>query len=129
MKDVKAAFRNLRAAPAYTGAAVVTLALAIAANTAIFGVVYAVLLRPLPIRDPASVVVVWESDPARAQLVMELTYRQVEGLSSEVRSFDSRLHRPGRLARTGPPCRAHESDRHPQRRLTRSGRLKPGGRG
>jgi putative ABC transport system permease protein len=86
--DAKSALRNLRAAPAYTLAAILTLALAIAANTAIFGVVYAILLRPLPIHDPDRLVVVWETDPAGGQTVMELTYRQFEGWSSEARGVE-----------------------------------------
>jgi putative ABC transport system permease protein len=110
VNDVRAAIRNLRAAPAYTAAAVISLALAIATNTAIFGVAYAVLLRPLPIHDPASLVFVWESDPARAQPVMELTYRQVERWSSEVRSFErlaaiSSSPWPVVLEGTGDPAR------------------------
>ncbi len=86
--DFRFALRNLRLAPAYASAAILTLALAIAANTAIFGVVYAILLKPLPIRDPDSVVIAWESDPARGQLVMELGYRQVEQWRSESKGFE-----------------------------------------
>ncbi len=44
-------------------AAIVTLSLAIAANTAIFSAVSAVLLRPLPVADPARLVMLWESNP------------------------------------------------------------------
>ena len=86
--ELKSALRNLQTAPAYTTAVALTLALAIAANTAIFGVVYAILLRPLPIHDPERLVIVWESDPAGGQPVMELTYRQFEGWKSEARAFE-----------------------------------------
>ncbi len=58
--DTRLAFRQLRKTPAFTVAAVVTLALGIGANTAIFSVVDAVMLRPLPFADPDRVVVVWE---------------------------------------------------------------------
>lgn len=86
--DLRSALRNLRAAPAYTAAAVLTLALAIAANTAIFGVVYAILLRPLPILDPARLIVVWESNASAGQPVVELSYRQFEAWSAHARSFE-----------------------------------------
>ncbi len=62
--DVTFALRQMKAAPAFTFVAVVTLALGIGANAAIFALVDAALLRPLPFHDPDRVVMLWERAPA-----------------------------------------------------------------
>ena len=60
MNDLRYSIRVLLKNPAFTALALITLALGIGVNTAIFSVVDSVLLRPLPLKDPDRVVSIWE---------------------------------------------------------------------
>src|ERR1700682_1664588 len=76
-QDLRFALRILTRSPAFTSVALIVLALGIGANTAIFSMVDAILLRPLPYPDPGRLVAIWQtantSDPK-----VWISYRDLE---------------------------------------------------
>jgi putative ABC transport system permease protein len=65
LEDIRSAFRILVRDPGYAGVAILALALGIGPNSAIFSMVSAVLLRPLPVTDADRIVTVWETWKAK----------------------------------------------------------------
>ena len=63
LRDVQFGLRILKKSPALAAAAVITLALGIGANTALFAIVRGILLRPLPVRAASRLLVIWDSNP------------------------------------------------------------------
>ena len=104
--DLVFALRQARRQPVFTIVALLTFALGIGANTAMFSVVRGVLLRPLPFRDPSRLAAIW---PTRAISNAELLFMQREsralrvGLGVEPR-LGSGDDRRGRAPTA--PCRA-----------------------
>src|SRR5262249_36491403 len=65
LRDLRHAWRLLRRQPAFAGLAILTLALGIGTTTAVFTIVYSVLLRPLPYRDPSRLVILFYGHQGR----------------------------------------------------------------
>ena len=87
LQDIRFGLRMLRKSPGFTAVAVLTLALGIGANTAVFSFTEAVLLRPLPYRDPGNLVFLWASDTQRVRRGISLP--DLSDLRAQNRVFDS----------------------------------------
>jgi putative ABC transport system permease protein len=112
LRDFSLAARNLLKARGYTAASVATLALAIGATSALFSVVHAVLLKPLPIDRTDRLVVVWEKGATADQGVSELSYANVREWAAGMRGFShlagmSSTNWSGVLDGQGEPVRLH----------------------
>jgi putative ABC transport system permease protein len=86
LRTVRLTVRDLLRQPGYTAATVLTLALAIGANSAIFSAVHGVLLTPSAIRQPDNLVISWERDVPRSPVV-EVSYRNFQDWVAHSRSF------------------------------------------
>lgn len=89
LAELRHAFRLLRRAPAFTAAAVLTLALGIGGNLAVFTFVDAVLFRPLPFEDPGRLVTISESHLQSGQQRVGMLHGSLQGLRERSRSVEA----------------------------------------
>ena len=112
-QDLRYAIRQLRRTPVFTSVAVLTLALGIGATTAIFSVVNAVLLRPLPYRDASQLAMLWSEDSAHGLLEGRVSLGNATDWKQRSRAFaDMTFFAPQTFlldSTTGPPERMREA--------------------
>jgi putative ABC transport system permease protein len=107
-QDIKYAFRVLARQPGVTLVAVLTLALGIGANSAIFSAVNAILLRPLPYDEPDRLVTLWEKRPAEGVMDNVVSPADFADWAKMATSFDSMAAMtvvPADLTGVGEPVR------------------------
>lgn len=88
VRDLRFAVRMLRRNPGFTAVAVATLALGIGVNTAIFSVVNAVILRPLPFPEPARLVLIWATNMETGRTEDVASYPDFADWQARSRSFE-----------------------------------------
>lgn len=109
--DLRYSLRNILRQPTFSAIAVLVLALAIGANTAIFSIVHTVLLRPLPYDAADRLVVLWSTSPSVQRVTLTpgrfLDFREQ---ASSVASFAGISHIPITLTSHGDPARLRGSN-------------------
>ena len=88
LRDLRYSARALLKKPVFTLIAIVTLALGIGANTAIFSVVQTVLLQPLPFSEQERLVVIWKNDEATKHPFVEVSIPEFNDWQIKVRSLN-----------------------------------------
>lgn len=106
--DLRQAVRQMKRRPGFCSVVILTLALGIGANSAIFSIVNAVLLRPLPYKDPGRLAMLFSGDPARELHEGRVSLLNFADWRSQNRSFEDMTAYIGQtflLGTAGPPER------------------------
>jgi putative ABC transport system permease protein len=89
IKDIRYACRSLLRQPSFTLVTIITLALGIGANTAIFSVVYSVLLKPLPFHRPDRIVILWGDDRTEGSSRSQVSHTDIVDYRTQQTDFES----------------------------------------
>jgi len=89
LKDLRYAIRGLIRQPAFTAVVVITLALGIGANTAIFSVVYAVLLKPLPFHRADRIVLLWGDNRSEGNSRSQVSHTDIVDYRAQQSTFEA----------------------------------------
>ncbi len=87
MSDLRTAFRSLRKTPGFTLVAILTIAIGIAANTALFTVFDRLILNPVSLPQPSSLVAIWSNNAAVNFVAPAVSWPRYQHLTREVQSF------------------------------------------
>src|SRR5262245_48126254 len=88
-KDLRFGVRSLRKRPAFTAVVVLTLALGIGANTAIFSVIYSVLIKALPFHRSDRIVLLWGDDRDEGNSRSQVSHTDIVDYRAQQKLFDS----------------------------------------
>ncbi len=108
IRDLRHAFRLMQCRPGFSAVVVLTLALGIGANTAIFSLIDAVLLRPLPYREPGRLAMLWTDYPAHNDHEGRVALLNFQDWRNQSRTFQDMTLFCGQtfmLGTDGPPER------------------------
>jgi putative ABC transport system permease protein len=108
VRDLKYAIRSFARRPLFTGVILLTLALGIGSNVAIFSVANAVLFRALPFKEPGQLAFVWTRLPATnvaRSLVSGPDFKDYQSQTTQFAGFAGAVAIPGTLTGDGPPER------------------------
>jgi predicted permease len=108
LHDLRHALRLMRRRPGFNAVVILTLALGIGANTAIFSLINAVLLRPLPYKDPGHLAMLWTDDPAANHHEGRVSLLDFADWKSQSHAFEDMTLFIGQtflLGSSGPPER------------------------
>src|SRR5262245_54120349 len=104
--DLRLAMRQLRLNPGYSVIAIVVIALGIGTNTAIFSIIDAVILKPLPYAEPDRLVMLWETRPDRGgapNVVSAANYLDWKARNTSFDAMSAMVFRTGSLTGAGEP--------------------------